>query len=128
MELDNTKRMVLTAKRIGVTEDDVANCTKIYTLLNWKIELAKDIENISMQLSKRRVDAEKNSDTIDESWKLKAQSSINLLRILGNKMDIRVAELRETKNDFAERFMESARLFLKNDTFQEIIEYAEQQK
>jgi hypothetical protein len=111
----------LVAKRIGISEIDVQASTSIIQLLNWQIEVSKDVENISAQLRRQEILTQKTGEEGDPTWIQKAHSSMELLKLFREKINVRVMELKETKNETASKFMEVARQSLDSDTFFDLL-------
>jgi hypothetical protein len=111
------KPQILIAKRIGISETDVENCRNITQLRNWKIEIGKDMSNISSQLHKHRITADLNSTHLDPYWEQKAITSRDLLALLVEKIVVRIEELKMEKTQIALNFMEIARANLDPDVF-----------
>lgn len=112
---------IIEAKRIGINENDVMSCENITQLLYWQIEVSKDISNISAQLVRNDYNAKKEGGEVDPLWKIKAQTSMELLKIFVQKINIRVMELKNKKTKVAEAFVETARKQLDADVFQDIL-------
>jgi hypothetical protein len=102
----------LEAKRLGINEDDVEASNDIFQLLNWQIEITKDIANINGQLEKYRLACNEQCGEIDGDWHRKAKSSKELLQIFVQKINVRVQEIKASKNvldqDIFSRIMEAA--------------------
>jgi hypothetical protein len=123
MEYANPQTLV--AKRIGITEIDVQASTSIIQLLNWQIEVSKDVENISAQLRRQEITTQQTGDYGDPVWMQKAHSSMELLKLFREKINVRVMELKENKNETAHKFMEAARQHLDGETFFDLLMKAE---
>lgn len=119
--MEKVNPQTLVAKRIGITEIDVQDCNSIIQLLNWQIEVSKDIENISAQLRRQEIATQQTGQYGDPVWIQKAQSSMELLKLFREKINVRVMELKLNKDDTANKFLEVARQHLDGDTFFDLL-------
>lgn len=119
--MEKVNPQTLVAKRIGITEIDVQDCNSIIQLLNWQIEVSKDIENISAQLRRQEIATQQTGQYGDPVWIQKAQSSMELLKLFREKINVRVMELKLNKDDTANKFLEAARQHLDGDTFFDLL-------
>ena len=122
----NAETFVLEARRLGIDENDVMASNSITQLLNWQIEISKDICNITGQIDMSAAYYHAEGRESDPVKYVKQKQAKRLLELLVQRINVRVQELKYTslvkKNEFAETFMNTARQFLSPEIFQNLID------
>lgn len=120
---------ILEARRIGITETDVMASKNIIQLLNWQIEVSKDIAAITGQIEKQAALFHSEGNQGNPVHYANQKQAKRLLELLVQRINVRVQELKHDsivqKNQFAERFMEAARRILDAEVFYNLIHEAE---
>lgn len=118
---------LLEAKRIGINESHVDECTDIYKLLNWQIEISKDVANITAQLQKNKLMSAEAGYEVDPEWIQRANASKDLLSIFIQKINVRVSEVKTKRaHSLAEAFFNIAKQMMDKNDFDDVFTRATQ--
>ena len=110
---------------MGITEKDVAASTSIFQLLNWQIEVSKDIANISGQMEMASAEYHLSGESTEPKKYARQKHAKRLLELFCQRINVRVQELKFEptlkRRQFAETFVEVALLNLDNEVYQDLV-------
>lgn len=123
--------IILKNSTLNITEADIALCTDVNLLIDWKIKVDAEINSIRLQIEKAKVRYQEENKPTDKMWLLRAEAARKYHGQISQLIQNRVKKVRieqhNANNAARERtFIIAAKKILSNELFMEIIAETEQ--
>lgn len=123
--------IVLKNKSLNITEADIALCSDMNLLLDWKIKIDTEINAIKAQIEQAKIEYQFDDKPADKKWLLKAITAKKFhgqfSQLIQNRLKkLRTEQKEENRIAHDRAFVLSAKKILDNDTFMKIVSEANQ--
>lgn len=123
--------IVLKNKSLNITEADIALCSDMNLLLDWKIKIDSEINAIKSQVEQAKIEYQYDNKPADKKWLVKAIAAKKFHGQFSQLIQNRIKKLRteqkeENRIAHDRAFVLCAKKILDNDLFMRIVSEANQ--